>query len=392
MDRVDDDLAALDRGVERINRLLGLTLPRPTGREPIAPAAPDLSEAGTEARFAALMHSQFDGGDGPEFDHARGALKACFPWVLPDEAIASRVEQCLALDHQDLVETVFGSITIQPIGLDEVFRQGGHVYTKLNHGFWEKIAFRGCQSLGAPYVRPMKAALDPMGMFGDLVALALAAQRRRRGAVAGCYLGDRFAVGLGFNDGMRESSRQTYSGELWQAPRGAMTGCLAFLDAAAPSDRHLFADAGFPKRLVMSADMPVMAERIADGADALVFVVPPHLARIRLKGFAGDDYRLIVPPRSIHALWPVVLAVVLGRLAEIMRTHRRVTVLVQAASLAVPMGSLLDLMRDEAPDGELHVIDMGQALDVATLATRPRGPWARRQDPAGHDSPLYLQR
>ncbi len=396
MDDRDDSLAVLDRGVALINRLLGLALPRPT--RDASPAADDgtPTAAAVEARYAALMVAMLGSPDAATVDREGASMASFVPPSLSDDEIAGCVRRLGEMDDRRLVETAFETVSIRPIGLDEVFRPGGYVYGKINHGYWERITLRGLDRMGEPYVRPINRLIDPKSMFDEFLVLTLAAQMRRRRAPPGCFMTDACSLGLGFNNGNRASTPESYPEPLTPPVRAAMTGCLAFLETQFQARRFQVSDGAFPKQLIFDGTITAFAERIVAASDAVVVVGPPHLARTRLRGFQGTTYAISVPPWSIHPMWPAVLGYVLGRLSDIAGRHARVTVLVQAAAASAPLASLVDLMRADLEDCEIHFIDMGQALDVATLTEVPVGRWVRQPKvtaaTAGRTMPLYLEK
>lgn len=380
---------ALDRGVGAINDLTGLCLPRPT-RQRLSPVSPeDAPVHEVQACYDRQMEAMFGGRDLPT-----GGFGGLSPDILPIEPFTELVDTLRSLDEEALIRTAFDTLSIQPIGLDDAFRSGGYAYPKLNHGYWELVGRRALRRLGLEGLRDMGEFIDPASMFDEFLAVVLRARQARRGEPAGRYVSPHFSLGFSLGNGDRPMRRGLYAPPLTAVTKGAIWGALAFFKAVQPADRYQLADGGFPKGLIWDGLVDDFFRRAAEASDAIVFMGPPHLKRVRIRDSDTPTVHLMVPETSVYDQWPAVTAYVFGRLLEIAEACPRVTILAQAAAVAAPLAFLVDLVQPSAPGREMRYFDMGQALDIATLETEPAGIWLRAAQVAkafeGRPPPIYV--
>ena len=382
---------ALERGVAAINALTGLDLPRPSRARVPAAGPEDVAAEEVEAAFDLQMAAMFGKADLP-----KGGFGGISPNDLPIEAIGDMVQSLKDLPDPALVEEAFDTISIRPLGLDDVFKVGGYAYPKLNHGYWELITGRALRRLGLDGLRDIPEFIGADSMFDEFLAVTLRASQARRGEPAGSLMSDRFSLGLGYGNGDRPSTRERYAAGLTPVSRGAMLGALAFLKTATGAEAFQCSDGAFPKRLIWEGTVHAFIERACACSDAIVFIGPPHLSGIRVRDSGIDSFHLMPPQNSVYRQWPAVTAYLIGRLAEIADAFPRVTILAQAAAVTGPLGFLVDMMQPAEDGRELRYFDMGQALDIATLEHAPAGLWLQAQNVAGafaeRPSPLVLER
>ena len=391
----DDVAATLDRGIALINDLVGVALPRPKDVPYRTAATNWSSDDDVEAHFDDLMTSIFDSERASVGDPTDPDLTGFFATPAPVTEIVSAVRSLQKLDDAALVKSTFEAISLRPLQLEDVFRPGGYVFSKLNHSYWELIAFRAFNALGETYLRPMTELLGLKCAFDELLIAAFIAHRANGGSSRDCFYSNGFSLGVGFNNGDWASTAERYHIPLSPYYRGAMIGLAAYLSATMKAESYVFSDGAFPKLLVWDGRMGEFAELISKTSDAILFVTPTHLAGIAIKNCSVETHNIIVPPRWVYRKWPAVVGYVLGRVSELMARHDRLTILVQAGGLAAPLGILIDLVQAQNEGCEVRYFDMGQALDIATISDTPFGAWIRKSNVAealnAQPSPFHLR-
>jgi hypothetical protein len=256
-------------------------------------------------------------------------------------------------------------------------------YVKINHGLWEHIYW-------------MFAPPDPERMrvtesarfrdryvesgFLDFLVTAIGRVARPEGERLR-FQGLHFGVSL---DNGTHPHGDVLAGFAGRPPRqqlvmiGAAIGMAAWWQTLAPGCRPDFCDGSFPKQGLATGGLRTTLAWAAARSERVLFVVPPHLAGIRLADVAIPQETLIVPPKTIHESWAPCLDAtarhVLGRLAA----DGRLLVITQSAVFSAALGMfLLDARRRLLPaDARLRFFDLGQALDVAAPADG--GLWAKQ--------------
>jgi hypothetical protein len=274
-------------------------------------------------------------------------------------------------------------ISVRPV---DVLRAGGGedlCYLKINHGFWEQLyAIFGVNDPARMRIRDPDLFRRRYVESGFLEALAAAiglVARAERERLA--FPGIRFGVSLA--SGTHDHS-DVLAGFATREPReqkivmGAAIGLASWWEAFFPGSRPDFCDGSFPKQGLLSGRLRETLLEAAGDAARIVFVVPPHLAGIRLLGTPLPQETVLVPAETVHESWAAGLAAVgshvMGRLAG----EGRVVLITQSAVFSALLGCFLaDARRRLLPrEARLHFFDLGQALDVAAPAAG--GPWSRR--------------
>jgi hypothetical protein len=285
-----------------------------------------------------------------------------------------------SLDDTDIIAVAARRLDIQPIDLPGAFDRQNFVFLKINHIQWEYCAWLGLSAASQPLIRPFK---PPAGasfrtyhrsLFDDLLVLAM----RRLETAPGHFNGPGHSLGLGLSNGDTTFADDVQP-PLHPVVKNALTGLLAFFDGFAPGRTVHGSDPAAVKRIFFAGELRFLAQRAAESADRMVFIVPPHLARISLREPAPPQDTILVPGTYAHELWPAVMAGVIGQLTEILDRYRRVVVLMQAGAMSVPIGTMIHLLAGERPDGSVHCLDLGQLLDVAASPSRSAGQWIRRR-------------
>lgn len=266
------------------------------------------------------------------------------------------------------------------------FRAVGDVdlsYVKINHGFWEQLY-------------ALFAALDPDRMritdpgryrtqyvtSGFLDALAAAF------ALVADHDTDpvRFAdvhLAVSLASGTHDHPDVlTGFGARNDADRkivlGATIGLTAWWDTLFPGRRPAFCDGSFPKRGLATGVLRDTLSWAAADSTRIVFVVPPHLAGIRLADATGPQETVTVPAATVHESWPCCLRAAAGHVLARLEEDGRLLVITQSAVFSALLGLFLaHAKRGLMPAASrLRFFDLGQALDVAAPAAG--GGWARR--------------
>lgn len=267
-------------------------------------------------------------------------------------------------------------------------------YVKINHGFWEQIyaLFGDRDPVRMRIVDPRRfGARYIASAFADALVTAIAAIARPDGArlhFDGVYLGtsldngtlDHDAILAGFPD--REATDQRIA-------LGAAIGLVAWWESLFPGLRPAFCDGSFPKQGLSTGRLRETLAWAADRSDRIVFVVPPHLARIRLADTAVHQESVLVPAKTVHESWVDALHVTAGHVLARLAADGRLLVITQSAVFSALLGFFLADARSRLPlpGTVLRYFDLGQALDVAAPDTG--GTWVRRNR-AGDESLFHL--
>jgi hypothetical protein len=257
------------------------------------------------------------------------------------------------------------------------------VYAKINHGFWEYLTFVGCGQAEREHYRPWaRFPLYDRSRFSDVVRIALDSLHRKNlalGFSAGAISVKDFSFGLSFGSGDCPTC-EDLTLPLHPVVKGAAIGCASFFAEMGGADCWHVSDGCAPKSLFSSDQLGHLFERLSARSDALVFIVPPHLASIALRGWNGPSFAIVVPGQNVNELWPAVLPTLIGMLDRVLSKYPRVSILAQAAETAGLLGIVLCLLRGRHPTCVTRYIDLGQVLDVAASSVPDAGPWVRRPD------------
>jgi hypothetical protein len=394
----------LRSGQAALRRLFGVDLPAPDGArlEAVAGAPesvePDVFHMGLAE---ACLHG---------FDWARDGwegLARAQAELLPDSpevgAICARAAELFDRPDGELVERaaeLFEVVEHDPASLAALAPSPGpgprHAHARENHGYWESFTHTGLAEAADPrlavFLGRRKAHLDRYRTVTDryracgFPRLHLAALRRFAGlttngeAAAAQRIaldGPGRSLGIGVYNGDVTFAR-TLAQPLAPVPRGALPGLMACLETVFPAARRLrLADGAATRQFLLERRLRGFVAASTLGAEAVVFVVPPHLRRIVLDGAGVPQHRLLVPGSRVHELWPVVLADLLGRAEALFARHRRLTVFVQAGSMGLPIVAALHGLAQERPALALRCYDLGQVLDSADPALIGTGRLAR---------------
>jgi len=169
---------------------------------------------------------------------------------------------------------------------------------------------------------------------------------------------------------------------------GAAVGLVAWWETLFPGLRPAFCDGSYPKRGLATGTLKTALLQAAAASERIVFVVPPHLAAIRLADVPIPQETVVVPPTLVHESWIPCLEATAGHVLGRLASNGRVLVLIQANVFSAALGAfLLDARRHLfSADARLRIFDLGQALDIA--APDCGGLWAKQH--AAGDRNLFV--
>jgi hypothetical protein len=255
-------------------------------------------------------------------------------------------------------------------------------YVKINHGFWEQL-----YALFAPSDPARMRIADPAKFHGQYVASGFLAALAHAFETNSRFDGTRLRfpqvqLGVSLASGTHDhpdvlAGFAARSAAEKKTVVGAAIGLVSWWETLAPGRQPAFCDGSFPKRALATGGLRETLARAAGRSERIVFVVPGHLAGIRLADAAVPQETLLVPSATVHESWAAGLHAiarhVLGRLAA----DGRVLVITQSAVFAALLGLFLaDAKRRLLPAASrLTYFDLGQVLDVAAPAAG--GHWAR---------------
>jgi hypothetical protein len=281
-------------------------------------------------------------------------------------------------------------ITVEPMPNPAAPEAGDSCYIKINHGFWEQL-----YAVFAPPDPARMRVTDPERFreqyvrsgFLDALAVALGRVARvddHQVEFPGIDLAVSLASGTHDHPDVLAKFAARSPAEQ-KIVMGAAIGLNAWWETLFPDRRTAFRDGSFPKRGLVTGRLAETLAATAGTSARIVFVVPPHLAGLRLLGTAIPQETVPVPAATVHESWPACLEAtarhVLGRLAE----EGSLLVITQSAVFSAVLGCFLMAAKRRLlpPASRLAYFDLGQALDVAAPAAG--GLWSRRHAVGGSD-------
>jgi hypothetical protein len=310
-----------------------------------------------------------------------------------------RLREALVTIAPEVSATTLASFAAARIAIDPVpdlreFDAADLCYVKINHGFWEQLyaLFGEREATRMRIVDPRRWHVRYVSSaFADALAAATAAIARPDGPRLG-FDGVLLGASLG-NGNLEHDAVLAGFPHLDAAGQrialGAAIGLTAWWESLFPGLRPAFCDGSFPKRGLATGRLRQTLAWAADRSDRIVFVVPPHLARIRLADTTLPQESVLVPAKSVHESWIDCLHATAGHVLARLATDGRVLVITQSGVFSALLGFFLANARRRLPlPGTcLRYFDLGQALDVA--APDAGGQWVRR-NPVGDESLFYL--
>ncbi len=373
----------LIRGIPIVNRLLGLTIPMPSlgNWTPEVLAADDCADPDTY--YGQLLCALFD----TRMDVLEGwaALLPRFNEILhADERfdmVSTRIVNIGKCSDEMIVAEAENTFEIEHLDLLSAFGKDSFVSIKINHVYWEELAFTAYQDAGLASIRELHINdWYSRCKLNDLVVKTFRKKQHaviRAGLPEGRFSTEDFSFGVSFGNGDYPVANYL-SHPLHPIHKSAAIGCLGFFQSLFPADTIRLTDGNAAKNLVWKQQCEEFFARIVATSDAVVFIVPTHLRAIRITQWKGHATNIVIPAQYVHELWPAVIPDVVGKLATIFSQFGRVSILVQAGVMSAPLGILVNLMRANYPATQIRYFDMGQVLDVATYPTKPEGTWIRQ--------------
>ncbi len=278
--------------------------------------------------------------------------------------------EVLGKDFQNYVDS---KLEITPT--EHVLRKGSKPYfIKINHGFWEQILGAGWKQKPKTIGRPVSTKQYSKMYFETCFVSALSEAMQDSATVVNGKLSfDQMDFGFSLNNGMlpHKEILQNFS-ELTDEDRvvgrGAMVGLLAFAERSLSASRFTFVDGGFPKRSFLSGDLAAWVEQAPHSFDRIVYVVPPHLGRIRT-AIANTIPQTIyqISGHQLFLSWMPTLSLVARGIHDKLLTGERLLVVTQSAVFSALLGTVLHQIAREfdASDLPISFLDLGQVLDMA---------------------------
>jgi hypothetical protein len=372
---------AMARGMGAVNRLFGCRFPDP-GPDALVRATADPACADPD-----LFHLQAAAGAFAGFDAQPRGLErlfdiwaGCIPRPHFVGAVAERAAAWFREPDAALVARARARFDIVPQGTADLASDTGVCHAKINHGYWEGLAYLGLLTHAGP---DLAACLGPRRAYFDTIRTAVhhALRSGLHGAVAQAirqfrhedpaagavrFLAPGASLGVGLTNGDQVFA-ETLRTPLGVLERFALAGLLGHFDTLEPGTARLqLADSGSVRQLFFAGQLQALVRALAPPGQAVVFVVPTHLRQIVLAGHDGPQHVILVPHRHAHDLWPLVLAGVMARVGDLLARHGTLTCLVQASALSAPCVAAIRSVA-LAAGRPVQCCDMGQLLDAARL-------------------------
>lgn len=336
------------------------------------------SAFGVDAKAIESIRTQLESGGYPValFSDAASHFR---PDARFEDALRHEASATAKLADRELGSAIGEKFDIRYRPLRESPLHSSFAYSKINHGYWEH--FLSVRSEAFPE-RAAAGEYRELDRAGFEHRYALSGFDTALGAVL------RRAIADGVAEGPQRLAISFCAGESQHAAmmkrplvpvsRAAMAGALAFFRATSSAEVIPLGDGAEAKGLLDERQVHQFVDDCAAQSDAILLVVPPHLARLRLAGFSGPTYTLQVPGRFVHESWRTVLPAYLGTIRRLQHRHRRLTVLTQAAVLSPVLGLTMGQvpgMLDAA--SVVRFFDLGRVLDLGAPEVVQKQGWFR---------------
>jgi hypothetical protein len=288
---------------------------------------------------------------------------------------------------ENLIRLTDTSIRLDGRPFSSFINDRTYLYAKVNHGYWEHLVNLRFDRTGRPYyryfgpwIKSRNFEVSGFNHFFFTIARRYLPQHDGSLPMPDTHLGIAFDAGDG---------TPVYTSPLPPPVRGAMIGGLSFLEAmfgVVSRNTQVSLAAGYTaKRMVLDDSFGEFVDAVAAKSDLVMFIVPTHLQRVALARagkYASTTF--VVPATYIHELWLPVLAAAASAMSEAFSRFPAVTIFTQAGVMSYPLMILAKVIQTKtAPDCALRYVDLGQALDIATIGTEVPAPsWVRRKGAA----------
>jgi hypothetical protein len=393
-------LELLERGSGLVSRCLPIDVPVPISRRWRVDTLTNERFEDPDEYFGALVCALFDDPDCGPSGWTRWLSR--YATLLSGRSLAKLAYQAIAplaaIPDEELIRRADNQFDVHAVNLLDGVGQRRFNYCKVNHGFWEYLTLLSQETpQEGPAGGVVRSPLYDESEFTELMLLCIETIARRLtadGAVSASLAAAQYAFGISFGNGEVPVHEEMVA-PLHPRIRAAMRGALGAIPAVVPSQRIEVADGSAPKQLFWNDRLDVLCSAIVDASDAVVFIVPPHLRRLAIRGWEGPLFRIVIPGTHVEHLWPAVVPFVIGAVDETAERYRRTTVITQSSLMSAVISVALELATARRDGRSLRYVDMGQVLDVAGYP-EPAGPWAGRSDvreeQARRSPPaLYLQ-
>jgi|GEM_PF-3170713 len=279
---------------------------------------------------------------------------------------------CSMLADDELKAAVTNQFSISYNNLLSIPCDESFIYTKINHGYWEHFLSIYATSFSQRSAAGEYRALNrdgyvmrysASGFDGMLAYVLRQTVDSPKTGVFSQELSKRLSISFCAGE---KPCAFTLNRPLVPVSRAAMAGALTFFKSISKLAPITLGDGSEAKSLIDNREINIFAEKYIFDADAVLFVVPPHLRHITLKGLNSSVYRMIIPGSFAHETWRISLPIFHALIQKILAKHERVTVLTQSAVLAPVLGlSMQEIQCNESNDSIIHFFDLGRVLDVA---------------------------
>lgn len=289
---------------------------------------------------------------------------------LTDDELKSAVQNQFAISYRSLLLTPH----------DESF-----VFTKINHGYWEHFlavyASSYAHRANVEEYRQLNGQQYAMRYSYSGFDRALAYVLRQTADAQIAAIGSQgiaARLSISFCAGERPCAF-LLKRPLNPIPRAAIAGALTFFKSITKRAPINLGDGAEAKGLFDNRETNLFVEKYVGDADAVLFVVPPHLRDITIRGMNSSVYKLLIPGHFAHETWRTSLPVFHAVMQKILAKHKRVTVLTQSAVLAPVLGlSMQDIRSYSGHDSLVRFFDLGRVLDVAAPEVVAKQHWFKQ--------------
>ena len=267
---------------------------------------------------------------------------------------------------------------------------------KINHGYWEQHFMLHSDGYDEELMRPTARRGFHDSYYTSRFEQALLESVRRVSAVedgalrfSGMEFGFAFHSGGWWHDDWMNQSNWQRNPHFAKVAKGTYAGGRLFFRELAGDHPVVLADGAFPKQTLLTGELVDVTRAMADRSDTVVFCVPPHLEKARLKDVEqAKQTTLLVSGRFVHHAWAPTLAGVAKPLLERLARGETVTILVQAGVFSALLACYLKAAKAALNlPGRTYYLDLGQAIDVVTPDTG--GNWIGNK--AGSDALAGIQ-
>lgn len=296
--------------------------------------------------------------------------------------LCENMKLAMELSWKELKEEVNRKFFFENKNIIDFDASNDYYFVKVNHGFWEQITK---VVLPMRYHHRLRDTIDENlmnSMFFDsffIEKLFIQMYRNliRQNEKENVLQGIDFAISFGAGD---YSISEILNSKEDEIKRGSMVGAISFVNSLIPKGRLILNDGAMMKSLCKGRLLDDFVAKANKNADAILFIVPPHLENIGMTKGEIPQYVLPIPRFNVHQLWPSISVAVFGVVYALLTKYDDIKIYSQCAVYAAILAFIIKDIKNNlfyGSDKTVHFFDLGRVLDVADLKGCAWQPWTR---------------